>query len=210
MDIRKKVLSIVGVLALTMSMAAGIASAQETLPVELTGSNQMTIVVNCGVTNAGTGSLTLSAAGGAQSVAFGTFDPSNPATVSTSPKALRVDVTFGNCPGTAWSVTAAVTDFTSGTDVISSSYFQLPIGEPNSSAGWTTDGSTPATNVTGPSGAVTFNAAGAATTNLATPSGAASGTMYMEFAAQMVGLPNTVADGNYSADFTVTFNASNP
>ena len=210
MDIRKKILSIVGVLSLTMSMGAAVVWAQEQeLDVDISTTDSLTVKVNCGTSNAGTGSLSLSA-GENNSVTFEPFDPSDPATVSTPQKALRVDVNFGNCPGNAWSVTAAVTSFTSGSNVISSEYFQLPIGEPNSSSGWTSDGTTPAANVEGPSGTVTFNAAGAASTNLASPTGTASGTMYMEFTAQMANIPTTVEDGTYTAEFMVTFNPSIP
>lgn len=213
MNMKKKFFSILGVLALTMSMVGGIASAQTALPVEVDNEGNgkpVHIVVHCGAGNAGTGSATLSAAGGAESVAFEPFDRSNPTTVSTPLKVFRVDLDLGACPTLTWSVTASITNFTSGSDTISSSHFQLPIGEPTSSTSWTTNGSIPATNVNSPTGIVTFNDVGAASQNLATPNGSASGTMFMEFTGQMAGLTDSVADGAYEAEFTVTFNAGTP
>lgn len=216
MNMKRKLIGIVGALTLTMSMAGGIVSAQETLPVTVPdASSTVSFNVNCGAANASTGSLALSAAGGAESVAFENFDPRNPTTVSTAPKAFRVDLDLGSCAGSGWSVTAGITDFVdveNPANSIAGSHFQLPIGEPNSSAGWTTDGSTPATNVTGPSGIVTFSPSGGtnvASQALATPNGVASGAMSMEFTGQMFGLDDTVVDGSYEAQFTVTFNASN-
>jgi hypothetical protein len=216
MDMKRKFIGIVGALALATTMTGGIASAQETLPVTVPpAGSTISLVVNCGAANAGTGSVTLNAAGGAEQVAFENFDPSNPTTVSTAQKAFRVDLDLGSCAGTGWSVTAGITDFTgveNPSNTIAGSHFQLPIGEPNSSAGWTTNGSTPATNVTGPAGIVTFSQSGStnvANQALAVPNGAASGAMSMEFTGQMFGLDDTVADDTYEAEFTVTFNPSN-
>ena len=214
MNMRKKLLGIVGAFALTMSMGAGIAAAQETLPVTTSGSNTVTLLVECGAGNADTGSVTLGASGDTQTVAFESFDPSNPGTVSTNEKAFQVNIDLGECPGTDWSVTASIDDFTSeNNDVIAGTHFQLPIGEPLSSAAWTTDGTAPAANVNAPTGTVMFTSDG--TTNvsnqaLASPSGEASGAMSMQFTGQMVGLDESVEDGNYEAEFTVTFNPSTP
>jgi hypothetical protein len=54
MNMKKKLVGIVGALALTASMAGGIASAQEV--VTTSGSAPITFVVACGAGNAGGGS----------------------------------------------------------------------------------------------------------------------------------------------------------
>jgi hypothetical protein len=212
MNMRKKLVGIVGALALTASMAGGIASAQEIGITTTSGSAPITFVVACGAGNSagGTSTATIGASDGtSDSIAFDVFDPSDEAqagTVSTAENAFRVNVSL-YCPSANWNVTAQITDFTAEGDLsIAGSHFQLV-----STNQWTTDGTTPAVNVNEPASPVVFSGAAAPYTSPAIAQAAGATTdssMYMDFTGQLVGLDETVADGAYNAEVTVTLNPS--
>jgi hypothetical protein len=212
MNMRKKMLGLVGALALTMSMAGGIVSAQEIGITTTSGSAPITFVVACGAGNSAGGTSTASIGasdGTTDAIAFDVYDPSDETqagTVSTAENAFRVNVSL-YCPSTVWSVTAKITDFVDEANpdlVIEGSHFQLV-----STNQWTTDGTTPAVNVNEPASPVVFSGAAAPYTSPAIAQAAGATTdssMYMDFTGQLVGLDGTVADGNYSAEITVTLN----
>jgi len=210
MNMKRKFIGAVGVLALTMSMAGGIASAQDAGITTTSGSAPITFIVACGAGNSGAGASTATIGasdGTSESIAFGVFDPSeesNGGTVSTAEDAFRVNVSL-YCPTTNWNVTAKITDFTAeGGLSIPGSNFQLV-----SDNIWTTDGTTEAVNVAEPASPVTFGGTTAPYSSgaIAQATGATTdSSMYMDFTGQLTGLDSTIADGEYSAEITVTMN----
>jgi hypothetical protein len=220
MNMKRKLIGIVGALTLTMSMTGGSVSAQDEVT---TSTVPIRLIVACSTHNQGTGSAVLSTPGSDGPVAFSDFNPDAEAQsvdASTPDKAFRIDVSLGNCPSTTWSVTAGISDFVSGENVIPGTNFQLPVSEPKSDATWMANETTPASNVTGPSGTVSFVAGGAesgvanvSSVNLAQASGttpSTNATMYRHFAGELIGLDENTPAGTYDATFIVTFNASTP
>lgn len=213
MDITKKLLSIVGVLALTMSMSAGIAAAQ-------TVGADVTITVVCASTNAGTTTYSLGQSPAATNTSFSDFDPAGEGTTSsTEQKALRLTMDIAPCEVGGWSFSASITDFShesSDTSIIPGSSFSLPAGEPDASVNASSsDGELP--SVVGPNATVTFTPSGVTDVEgrminngseaIATHDGTTNvaGEMSMDFTGVLSGLGDTLEAGTYSAEITVTF-----
>lgn len=212
MDIRKKFFSIVGVLALSMSMSSGIVSAQ-------TVGADVTITVVCASTNTFPSTASLGVNPDATSTNFDDFDPAGEATSSsTDLKALRLSMDIDPCETMGWSVSASVSDFghESSDSSIPGTSFTLPSGEPNASE-TATSGSDVVPSVVGPNATVTFTPSGVSdadgrminngSESIATHDGttAVSGEMHMDFTGMLSGLDDTLESGAYSAEVTVTF-----
>lgn len=218
MDIRKKILSIVGVLALTTSMSAGIVAAQD---VPTSSSAPVTITVVCATTNTFPSTASLGINPDATDVNFGDFDPAGTETSSsTAQKALRLNLDIDPCEPDGWSVTASVTDFYHGssTAVISGENFTLPNGEPNASE-FAESGGVTVTGVVGPASNVLFTTNGGFDTEgrqlwngsvaIASHDGTSdvSGQMHLDYTGTLSGLDDTLESGTYTAEITVTFSA---
>lgn len=208
MDIRKKLLSLVGVLALTMSMSTGFVAAQtEPAPVGDTIGVTFTVACEPGVSSATIGRSDL----GEGQVAFPNFDPANPGdgSVSTDPGVFRVTVNL-DCPDAGWTVTAAINDFKTADESqsFSGSKFQLT----HSNTAWT-DGTNDVTGVSVPGPTVLFTSSGnvepyTSAVLAQETTGTSATAFYMDFTGQLVGLNDgTVDAGDYSTQITVTFNA---
>lgn len=218
MNLKKRVATLATLLVLSMGMTAGIAAAQTS------DSEEFTITVLCGVANSNPSTVSIEQSPNATSVNFEDLDPSDPeqrALRSTEQKALRLVMIIDSCLDGDWHVDATITDFTSGTAVISGTKFQLPNGEPLASTmALTTDDDTPVPNVTGPSAPVLFEISGGTdaegrtiwngSTAIAIATGPATGSMYMDFTGTLVDLDAATADGTYTATFTVTWQAGMP
>jgi hypothetical protein len=213
MNMKRKLFGIVSALALSTGMATGIALAED---ISIPDTVPVGITVNCGPTNT-SASVSLQANG---NVNFDPLDPSDPVQLesrSMDTGAIRLVMNVSTCSNPNWTVQAAIRDFTSGSDVIPGTHFQLPIGAPMSSTtALTVSGDVVVPNVTAPATDVVSFALNAlagtnnGSHNIATANGAASGQMYMDFTGELVNLDADTADGTYTALFTVSFTPGEP
>lgn len=213
MNMKRKFIGIVGALALTMSMTAGIISAQQVPEGPASDAADISVTVLCGTANTGVSSVSLGTNGNAN---FNDYDPSSGETSSsTDLKALQVEMDIDPCYTGAWHVDASITDFVSeNEDVISGAQFQLPINAASSSLNAYDAENNVITGVVTPSTElVTFGGASAPYTSshaIAISTGGVSGQMSMDFTGELVGLSAETEPGTYTAKVTVTWSAGAP